>query len=115
MRWLMVILGVLAAAALPSAARAEHRTSQTMFASAPVNGETLFAVAPVSDETLSEMRGGQGLFSRLTVGGTARLLDDHARADLRLTGGVSRVEMDVWWGTTGSELIAQSVRAAGGP
>lgn len=110
MRWMMPILVAMAAMMLPGVARAEQRTSDMPFASA-----SIFGSSPVSDSVLSDLRGGQGLFSRLTVGGTARLLDDHARADLRLTGGVARVEMDVWWGTTGASLIAANVRAAGSP
>lgn len=99
MRWILVVLAAMLT--LPQMARAE-RLAQT-----PV-----FAIAPIADASLADERGGQAPFARLTRGGALRLADDQARADLRQTGGVARIQMDVWWGSTGSELIAQSVRAA---
>ena len=107
MRWISAFFIAFAAMmALPQAAQAAQLDQR---ATAPV-----FTTAPVDDAILANLRGGESPFARLTVGTATRIVDDQARADLRQTGSVSRVEMDVWWGSIGSEMIAQNVRAAGG-
>ena len=100
MRWILPMLAAIVA--VPQAAWAERLPEPAVF-----------AATPMSDAMLADERGGQSPFARLTRGGALRLADDQARADLRQTGGVARIQMDVWWGTIGSELIAESVRAAG--
>lgn len=72
-----------------------------------------FAVAPLDEGGLAGVRGGASPFALLTVRTFSRIADDNGRADLRQTAGIGRVQMDVWWGSTGSELIAQSVRNGG--
>ena len=98
MRWILMML--VAMFAVPQVASAERMAEPAMF-----------AAMPMSDAALAAERGGESPFARLTRAGAVRLADDQARADLRQTGGVGRIEMDVWWGTIGSELIAESVRA----
>ena len=74
-----------------------------------------FDLAPVDEGVLAGVRGGQSPFASLTVGTFSRIVDDNGRADLRQSAGVGRTQMDVWWGSTGSELIAESVRNNGEP
>ena len=75
----------------------------------------IFDSEPVSEDILATARGGQSPFAPLTTGALVRLADDNTRADLRLTGGTGKIQMDVWWGIIGSELIAENVRNASMP
>ena len=76
-----------------------------------VAADAPFAATALSDTALSDVSGGQAP-GMLTIGSALRLIDDQARADLRFTANLGRIEMDVWWGSTGGELVAQSVRAS---
>ena len=67
---------------------------------------------PVSEELLGATRGGSALFTFLSVGQVTLMTDTNARSDLRFFGASGQYQMDIWWSTTGSELIAQSVRGA---
>lgn len=98
MRWLMTVMIVMLA--WPAAARAAE--------------QPLFAQGPVSDAVLADARGGQSPFASLTVGSTYRLLDADSRFQFRSVGTMARIEMDNWWGSTGSELVATSVRMGAG-
>lgn len=104
MKFLLIGLALLMALMTPDTAQASRFNEAPPFASQPVNASAL-----------SEVRGGQSPFAALTVATANRMVDDNARADLRLTGGVARIEMDWWWGQIGSQLIAENVRAAGAP
>ena len=95
---------VAAILALPNVA---HAQSSTMLTAA----ESPFAATALSEAELSDVRGGQAV-GVLTSGSALRLIDDQARADLRFTSSLGRIVMDVWWGSTGGELVAQSVRAS---
>ena len=76
-----------------------------------VAGEPVFANAPITDNTLADINGaGSWYLSRANLAG---LSDSESSRYLQWSGKVARTQMDVWWGTTGSELIAQSVRSAG--
>lgn len=103
MRWVAKLMLALTTLAMPVTAQAERLDTP------------FFQTTAVDDAVLAEARGGQSPFASLTVGSTARLLDAQAQADLRQTGTIGRITMDVWWGTIGAELIATSVRAAGAP
>ena len=102
-----VCLTSAAMLALPHAAWAESRVAPLPTTATAA----LFAAAPLGEAELSSIRGGQAP-GRLTVGSALRRIDDQARADLRFTGDLGRIEMDVWWGSIGGELVAQSVRAS---
>jgi len=65
---------------------------------------------PVSDVELARSSGKAAFV--LTVGNFIQLADGQTRQAFRVAGEIARTEMDVWWGTTGAELIASSVRAA---
>jgi len=82
---------------IPGAVRAERLASP-----AP------FATLAEPDAVLAAISGGSAMLTRgkLTV-----LADRQSRDDFLATSGIARIEMDVWWGTTGAELIAQNVRA----
>lgn len=70
----------------------------------------LFGTAPVGDASLAESRGMTGL----SVGLTERILrssaEIEARNAFRFGALVPAIQMDVWWGTQGSQLIAGAVR-----
>ena len=101
MRWLAMMMTVIATmVAWPSGARAAET-------------QPVFAVAAVSDAALAEARGGQSPFRPLTAGAAYRLADADARSFFR-GGANARIQMDVWWGSTGAELVATSVRAGVG-
>ena len=75
-------------------------------ATEPAIRSSPFGVMPVADRALSASYG-MALPSYDKVGAS---VDFASRTDFRLTGSISRIEMDVWWGTVGSELIANAVR-----
>ena len=66
---------------------------------------------PVTDDVLSTARGGTALFATLSQGRVAMMADTNARGDFRFYGASAQYQMDIWWGTVGSELIAETVRA----
>lgn len=63
----------------------------------------------VSLEVLARSTGKAGFV--LTEGNLQRLGEAFSRSSFVVSGELSQVEMDTWWGTTGAEMIAQSVRA----
>jgi hypothetical protein len=67
--------------------------------------------APVSTGALQTTSGGSR--SALTLGIVKALSQTQSHADLQNQGHIARVEMDVWWGSIGSELIATAIRNAG--
>ena len=104
MRTLVQVAPIMALmiAALPTAAQA-----------AEWSGQAPFAEVAVADLELADQRGGFGGTSfGLTAGTFKRLVDVEARDASRMMGAVSRISMDVWWSTTGAEMIATNVRAA---
>lgn len=70
-----------------------------------------FSESVVGDFELSTARAGYAL-PPLTIGRVAQLAEVQARGDFRDTAAIGRVTMDIWWGSTGAELIAANVRAA---
>ena len=101
MRTTLLFLLGLTALAWPRVASAEKR---------PVT--PAFAVPAVPDAELAWVRGGQAPFAALTWAGAVRMSDAQFWADMRQSSGITRVSMDVWWGSTGAALIATSVRAS---
>lgn len=91
---------------LNGAAHAEERATAFASDSRP------FAQEPVSESLLSGARGGSGPFASLTRATAYHIVDEAARSDLRMSGSLGRIEMDVWWGAIGSELIAVNVRSS---
>jgi hypothetical protein len=70
------------------------------------NQRHLFGVNPVTDRTL-----GQSYAMALPTYNDLELSADFVSpSDFRVFGSIGRVQMDVWWGTDGSELIAHAVR-----
>ncbi len=67
-------------------------------------------IAPLSNEALAEVVG-TGSWS-LTRANLAMVSDSDSTQNLRWISNISRTQMDVWWGTIGAGLIAQSVRAS---
>ena len=61
---------------------------------------------------LGNTRGGTAMFALLSVGRLRLIADANTRSDLRFFGASGQYQMDIWWGTVGSELIAQTVRGA---
>ncbi len=70
-----------------------------------------FAERSVSDDVLSRVRGSGAPFALLTERQVTAFSEQQSQFDARVFGTVSRVQMDIWWGTEGSELIATTVRA----
>ena len=67
--------------------------------------------AAVTDQVL-ESNHGTGSW-QLTVGGLAQLSNGDSANYLQWVARSARTQMDVWWGSVGSELIAESVRSGG--
>lgn len=70
-----------------------------------------FAERSVADDVLSRVRGSGSPFALLTERQVTAFSDQQSQFDSRVFGTVGRVQMDVWWGSEGSELIATAVRA----
>ena len=86
----------------------------TAFSSAPARAEAISLFEqerPVSNEMLNAIRGGTALFATMTRGRLTTMADAQARSDFRFLGASGQYQMDIWWGTEGSELIATTVRA----
>lgn len=101
-----IISGVAAATAIlgsSGTAAAEVRRAP----STPV-----FAGDVVGDTELSGARAGYAVGPRLTRNTFASMVDTQTRADFRDTASIGRTTMDIWWGSTGIELIANSVRGS---
>ena len=71
----------------------------------------LFAERYVSDDILSRVRGSGSPFALLTERQVTAFSEQQSQFDARVFGTIGRVQMDIWWGTEGSELIATTVRA----
>ena len=76
-----------------------------------LNTQPVFATSVVADEELAGMRGTAAPFGRLTAGAVQNVADDEARGAFHQMGQINRVTMDIWWGSTGADLIAANVRA----
>ena len=70
-----------------------------------------FAERSVSDDVLSRVRGSGSPFALLTERQVTAFSEQQSQFDARVFGTIGRVQMDIWWGTKGSELIATTVRA----
>lgn len=78
----------------------------------PFSQDTVFGnVSPVSEFALSEVRGTAAPVERLTRTTLRTAADRLSRDDSLFTGAIARIQMDVWWGSVGSEMIANAVRA----
>ncbi|RYF19555.1 MAG: hypothetical protein EOO77_09885 [Oxalobacteraceae bacterium] len=69
-----------------------------------------FSVAPVSDVALEDVRGTASPYAPLSRGTLLILADEQSQTGFRLGGAINNLQMAVWWGTIGSELIANAVR-----
>lgn len=70
----------------------------------------MFGTRPVSDIELTSVRGTASPYAALSRRGLSNLADTQSRSDFRVTGSVATLQMEAWWGTIGSELIANAVR-----
>ena len=77
---------------------------------APAALEIPFLTPAVSDQLLSETTGTGSPFAPLTRRNFAQFVEVQSRNDSRVFGSITVLQMDAWWGTIGSELIANSVR-----
>ena len=68
------------------------------------------AASVVSDQELAKLHGTASPYAMLTRGNLARLADSQSRSDFRVVGSIATLQMEAWWGTIGSELIANAVR-----
>lgn len=73
-------------------------------------GAPVFETAPLSERSLASVTGGASPFGPLSRGQLAALADVQARTDQQFAAALGRNQMDVWWGSAGSELVASSVR-----
>lgn len=76
----------------------------------PVPTAPPFATAPVTDRMLDDVRGTAASYTLLTRGNLNRIADAQSRSDFRVQGSIPVLQMDNWWGSVGSELIANAVR-----
>ena len=107
MRWIAALLITLAAMiAMPSTAHAEATVDATAYA-APA----LFAGAAIDDAELADIRGGQTPFAPLTRRAAVTMQEAQFASDARQTAGVAGVTFDVWFASTGADLIAANLRA----
>lgn len=73
-------------------------------------GLPVFETAPLSEQSLAVVTGGASPFGPLSRRQLGALADVEARTDLQFEAAIGRSQMDVWWSSAGSELIAGSVR-----
>lgn len=66
--------------------------------------------AAVPDHALGNIRGGQAW--SMTVGNLLSLSQAEQVQSSQWIASNSRTQMDVWWGSEGSQMIAESVRVA---
>lgn len=69
-----------------------------------------FEVPAVSDQVLREISGTASPYAPLSRSNFADLAEAQSRGDVRLFGSIASLQMDAWWGTIGSELIANAIR-----
>ena len=74
------------------------------------NSSLPFATVAVSDDELAKVSGTASPYASLTRRSLVTIADSQSRNDFR--GTVASLQMEVWWGTIGSELIANAVRNA---
>lgn len=86
-------------------------TVPTMVTAHPANMVQAFGTPVLPDDALSDIRGTASPYASSTHRNFAGIADVQARSDFRQYGSVARIQMDVWWGTIGSELIAKAARA----
>lgn len=70
-----------------------------------------FATAPVEDLALEGTRGTANPGHLLTPFILRSTVERQSRDDLFFGASIAHTQMDVWWGTVGSQLIANAVRA----
>lgn len=85
-------------------------TVPTMAAAQPTKMFEAFGTPALSDGVLGDICGTASPYAPLSRRNLAGIADVQARSDFRQYGSVARIQMDVWWGTIGSELIANAVR-----
>ena len=66
--------------------------------------------AAVPDDALGDIRGGQAW--SMTVRNLLSLAQAEQAQSFQWIASNSRTQMDVWWGSVGSQMISNSVRAA---
>lgn len=76
------------------------------------NNSLPFATVAVSDDELAKVSGTASPYASLSRQSLVAIADSQSRNDFRGTGAVANLQMEVWWGTIGSELIANAVRSA---
>ena len=89
---------LIAAASLPAAVAAAPAVT------AP------FAGPAVPDRVLSEISGTASPYAPLSRGNFTRFAEMQSRDDARVFGAIAGLQMDAWWSTIGSELIANATR-----
>ena len=77
---------------------------------APATPTAPFLTPAVSDQLLGETIGTGSPFAPLSRRNFAQFAEVQSRNDFRLFGSITALQMDAWWGTIGSELIANAVR-----
>ncbi|RYD21105.1 MAG: hypothetical protein EOP89_13670 [Lysobacteraceae bacterium] len=77
----------------------------------PTNMFQGYGATALSEGALDNVRGTASPYAPLSQRNFAGIADVQARSDFRQYGSVARIQMDVWWGTIGSELIANAARA----
>ncbi len=78
---------------------------------APIDASRPFAEARVSDEILGQTRGSGAPFGYVSRRQVSTSASNQLQFDTRMFGTIGRIQMDVWWGSVGSEFIANAVRA----
>lgn len=97
---------------LPAAFVLGLATIPTEAAAESIAAQPLFGGAMIADTALAAIRGSADYSAGLTRRQARAAADLHASFDTRTLGSVARIEMDVWWGSAGSQLVANSVRSA---
>lgn len=105
MRIQYLLLVMPALAVWPQTAGADVRAASAV--AAPFVGEMT-----ARDAELAQARGGYVGNPRLTKGTMVAIIDTQTRADFRESAEIGRATMDIWWGSTGAEMIAANVRTA---
>lgn len=82
----------------------------TNVSASPLPAGAPFAAAPVSEQTLGAITGTGAPYTPLSRSNLTALADNQSRNDFRFIGSTGGLQMEVWWGSIGSELIANAVR-----
>lgn len=86
-------------------------SSPAIASAAPAGSLRPFAESTVSDEILGETRGSGTPFGYVSRRQVSTNASNQLQFDSRMFGTIGRIQMDVWWGSVGSQLIANAVRA----